>query len=420
MMKRVKKFMMVTFSMLFALAMYTSVYAVEIGNGVKESSDTSVLIPKGVTVKNSSRGDYGGPAIVYTYTIAPVTPATGAKVGDTPVEIGPTDGATLANNGQVTFQNEVITGVTNTGVEQKKNLQVNVDLTKFTKPGIYRYLITDTTTIEAMYGAGLTRPDDYDATRYLDVYIKYNDAGTDLIVGGYALSKTNVVTSDASTKDAGFVRTSETEEVGGETVYKGDVYRLYNLDIYKKVTGSMGDKTHTFPFSYTVQNYGLKYRPGYYMEGNLTTESSGTFQIADGNSYSFRGLNARATITLTETNDTSIAYDVLIEGKNVSTAATATTLVAESTVDPNGTKVLPVGAITDYEDENSIGDGTTPGSIDHEGVLNKNRTAIQYVNNAGDVSPTGIIFKYGPFALMIGFAMVLLVLRRRKQDIRDL
>ena len=52
--------------------------------------------------------------------------------------------------------------------------------------------------------------------------------------------------------------------------------------------------------------------------------------------------------------------------------------------------------------------------------MNKNRTAIQFVNNAGDVSPTGIIFKYGPFALMIGFAMVLLVLRRRKQDIRDL
>ena len=140
-------------------------------------------------VKNASRGDYGGPQLVYTYTIAPVEPVSGATVSGTPVEIGPAGGVTLADNGRVTFNNEVINGVTNTGAEQRENITVNTDITKFTKPEFTDMFLQILLNWMLCMEQTINRPDDYDTTRYLDVYIKYNEDGTSLIIGGYTLSK---------------------------------------------------------------------------------------------------------------------------------------------------------------------------------------------------------------------------------------
>ena len=93
----------------------------------------------------------------------------------------------MAENGQIVFSSELAHNVSTSGVEQKKNLTVNIDLTKFTKPGIYRYKIEDVTAIETLYNAGINRAEHYDNDRYLDVYIK-NNGENGLAVAGYTLN----------------------------------------------------------------------------------------------------------------------------------------------------------------------------------------------------------------------------------------
>ena len=430
----ISKMIAVIIAILLVTATTIPAYAAAIGNGTVTSTDTSVTIPKGISLKNTSMGTYYGPSITYTYTIAPQAPPSGTTITDAttgttlPVAAGPTGGATLGGGGTVTFSNPsyTISNMDDDGVESTQNLTVNIDLTKFQNPGIYRYIITDTTSIADLFDAGMVRPDDYDTTRYLDVYIKYNSTSSALTVGGYTLLKTNAGTADiATSKDTGFDRASEAP--AGQTE-KTDIYRSYNIRVEKHVQGDMGDRTNDFPFTFTIgNNDGKTYYYGKSTDSSQLTQSSATtqsFTLHDNETLYIRGLSPHATIAYTETNNTSETYKVTIMGK-ATASGSAWTLITpaadeQKPIAPNGTMSLTAGAITNYDTANRrAASGGNAATVATEASVTNYRD-VEFINLLGSVSPTGLVLRFAPFIILLAGAVTLItVFRRRRKTSSD-
>lgn len=411
--KLLKKITAAALSLLLIAASAVTVLAkTDIGSGNVTTNDTTLKIPKTVYCMNSSVGNYYGPEITYQYTIAPVEPVANAVVEQLPVVIGPDGGVVLQNEGKVSFSsNDRVDNVLPGGRETAPQyLILKTDLTKFVSPGIYRYKITDETTTSALFAAGITRPDTYQTERYLDVYIKNKTSGG-LEVAAYTLMKGNNITVTASDKDSGFNYDSESDE-------HTDIYRTFNIRIEKQVKGDMGDKTHPFPFTITINNKGKKYFCG--TDINNTSESnveSMTQNLTHGQVFYIRGLCPQASVGYSETNDTIDTYKVKIEGKSDPSQGAWEVLVAESDVEANGIKTLTPGKVTNYETVNSETDVT------NNAELTKYRD-VQYTNTLNSVSPTGVIIRIVPFVILIAGAVVLLIVIRRiragKKDTRSI
>lgn len=379
---------------LSVLLMATSfaAFADPIDDGTISTNSTELIIPKGITMKNDETGTYYSPNITYTYTIAPETPAAGAKVSGVDVVAGPTGGATLASS-SVAFTSAAVDNVTSTGKEITQNLTVNIDLTKFSQVGIYRYKLSDTTATSALFTAGITRKDNYNKDRYLDVYIKNGTSG--VAVAGYALSQENSAT--AGDKDGGFTKEYETTtDAGTGTVTENtDVYRTYNVKLEKQVTGDMGDKTHGFPFAVTVNNNSLTY----YSNGSAATGTSISTTLADGETLELKGLNPHATVGYIETNDTGSTYKVTINGKT-------STLVNEADVNSGSTATLAVGAVSAYDTDNS----NASVAVDSAAT---DYSQVKFINNLASISPTGVVLRYSPFILLLACAGALIIFASR-------
>ena len=104
-----------------------------------------------------------------------------------------------------------------------KSVTVNLQGVTFNKPGIYRYVITETATSQD----GITN--DTNTTRTLDVHVAYAAGSeTELKVTSYALHPSD----DSSKKANGFTNT----------------YATHNLTLEKQVTGATGTSTLSSPF----------------------------------------------------------------------------------------------------------------------------------------------------------------------------
>ncbi len=385
-----------------------TVGAVDIGDtGVVESTDTTLTIPKGISLINEVPGQYYSPTVTYSYTIAPQD-VSGVTITDDNnrsllVERGPVDGAALDNSGNVAFTSALSDFTDGNGTEKTENLTVNVDTTKFSKPGIFRYVITDTTADSALYNAGIVRPAGYDTTRYLDVYIQNNNSG--FKVTGYTLRTKN----DDGPKSQGFVTASE-------TAAKTDKYKTYNIELKKTVAGDMGDKNHEFPFAVALTNNNLNYKWG--KDAAALTDSSTTaltaVNLKHNDTLYIRGLSPKATVGYTETNDTQDTYRVKIDGKT-SESENLTPLVEESSVEKNSTMVLPVGAVTNYNtaNPNQGNTGYLP-PVTLASVTNYRE--VMFTNTLEAVSPTGLVLRFAPFIAMAVFGVVFLVIAHRKKS----
>ena len=372
--------------------------SVPIGNqGYVESNETALTIPKGVTMFNEVTGEYYHPNINYTFTIAPATPPTGATAqtgtGATAavaeVHTGIADAVSI---GSVPAFATGAKEMTAAGTEYTENLIINVDTTKFQKPGIYRYLITDTTSLADLYAAGVTRSSDYQTTRYLDVYIE-RDTDTTYKVSGYVLIKDNPVLNDNGNirKSVGFIAS---DQLGN------DSYHTYNVKLTKDVEGTMGDRTHSFPFAITVVNNNLNYlwAKNENDNANFASTALSSSVLKHNDFINIRGLSPHATVAYVETNDVDDIYRVKVTGDG-------TVLVAESPKQINETTALATTAVTDYDTEN------TNASINHVGVLTNAKDVI-YVNTMNAVSPTGVVTRFAPYLLILGAAIVLLAMKK--------
>jgi len=355
-------------------------------------------IPKSITVTGTAPKVYG-PTVTYSYDIVGVDITSGAPtVSDgisttaRPVKSGVTGGVTLST---VVFTSSEVALTNDTGSVTEK-LTATVDLTKFSYPGIYRYAITEATTnTAALYTAGVTRPTE-DAF-FLDVYIKNDTNGTNnLSVYGYVLLDTN--TNITSTDDP-------SHKVSALTT---DSYATMDISVTKSVTGNMGDKTNQFPFTIAVNNNPISGTNMSYYSGktnaNTTavTDASLTTSLKDGEVYVIKGLNPKATVTFTETNNTPDEYTVSVKDKADSLFVTAAAVTAGSN------KATSALAVSNYDTVNATAVTTVPTASDY--------SAITFINNLDAISPTGVALRYAPYLAMLGAGVVALPLSLRKKE----
>lgn len=400
------------------------VSAAEIGEGTVESDDTTVLIPKSINVTNPEDITVWTPAITYSYTIRGIQSQTGTTVTDAEghrvsVRQGPEGGAVLPT-GTVAFDSmEVVAN--GVGNEVEDNLEVNIDITKFEQPGIYRYEVKDVTETDTLAEVGIERNEDYDLIRYLDVYIIRDQDTGELKVSGYALTNgytldpnhtgypTESIESEVVGKSSGYVSRSEifddyTYDIEGESQMT-DTYDTYNVQITKQVTGDMGDTSHQFPFDIIIAGQGdVAYSHGKKAvadtDPDLTTGATDeaiSTTLANSEFYVLKGLSPLATVGVTETNDTYDGYTVTVMDENGDELVSDADAVAFE-----GEVELASFQVSDYEDPNVEAAANT-------------QNLNTFDNHLDNVSPTGVILASAPFLAMAGVGGAMLVAGKKKK-----
>ncbi len=250
-----------------------------------------------------------------------------------------------------------------------KSVTVNLQGVTFNKPGIYRYVITETATSQD----GITN--DTNTTRTLDVHVAYAAGSeTELKVTSYALHPSD----DSSKKANGFTNT----------------YTTHNLTLKKQVEGNQGDRNKYFKFTVSITNAvaGTKYDVACPSADNdsrnedkLTVGDDGTvtatYYLKDDQSITIKGLTGGTHYAITEESYSSDGY------------------TTANTVD--GTASLQGGTTGDE----------TMGIDSHE---------VVFTNHKEGIVPTGILIETGPYILMgavviIGLVALLATSRRRSR-----
>ncbi len=198
-------------------------------------------------------------------------------VGDTTV----TEGASGADTAVVWKDNA-------SGNEKyaKKTLTLDFSNVQFTEPGVYRYIITETGSNQAVTndtgvtGTGNTK-------RTLDVYVEdYNDfynkladktgytapSGKELFINGYVLYEGEHITAPSA---------ADTTASGKSSSYTNS-YETYDLTFGKTVTGNQGSKDKYFEFTVNIQDAvaGTKYDVSYQEDNDAnTTDGNADKQI---------------------------------------------------------------------------------------------------------------------------------------------
>ena len=279
------------------------------------------------------------PNTTFEFTITPGT-ADGA------IYAGPAGGVTMAGSTLTATPDDATLAATDVEIGK---LALEFDITKFTAPGVYRYKIQET----AGSYDGIT----YDEGEYLlDVYIVY-DINGDLELAG---SETIIAGEKQGFSDEGELCDVVITNLYGvdEDGNPDPLNPTSSLTITKTVTGNQGDKNKDFTFTITVTGEtGEKYKIG--ADGTLTSGTSGTFTLKNGESIVITGL---------DDNDTYVVAEDDYSGEGYTTTV--------------------------------VGDET--GTIDED-------TTIAYTNDKEVSAPTGIIMNIAPYIMFVLLAVVVAV-----------
>ena len=408
---------------------------------------SSIEIPKDIVIYNTDGSTVYAPNITYTYTVS--QGSAGKTVTDKAnksavTKAGPAGGlfikgnATNATAGQTADLQFGDTETTSAATESSKlnvaigsakkvtaSLTVTFDTSKFVDtnqnkvPGIYRYKLTEALASGSTYEtSGVTKGTASD-DRYLDVYVKWNDAGDDLEVYGLTMFATDVDISYKEGKSipdfklTGYDVSSEEAIKSANSENGVDVYKTYNLEVKKKVTGVLSDKTHEFPFYVSLSETSATGVEFYATSstsdaptGTLTFSSNAytlntnygnTLMLKNGDNVKFIGLPLTTTATVGEKDDTADTYSASAKANTNAGTNQVLTLTNNTSVK---TWVTTENAIT-----SASGD-------------NKATNTVEFTNNLDSPSPTGVILRFAPYIAMIVFAGLLLALsfRRRRDD----
>ena len=366
------------------------------------SNGTSFDIEKEIMLYNDENVKVYGPGITYNYTVAPSDLA--GKVTDSDndsivVKKG-VEGGVVLTDPTAEFEKNAPVDVNSEGVAIKGKFTAKVELEKFKAAGVYRFAVKETKPDE--FGdVGMSRPDGYDDTRYLDVYIgNAKEGGFEVI--GYILFAKDI----ESGKTTGFV-----DAIGSGEASTGhaDKYYTYNYSITKLITGTLADKTHPFPFKLTTAGAADGQKFSVTSTGTLQfgveedVAKIGTdvgVQLADNMTITIKGLPANTTFNVTESNDSPDVYHVSIADNAkeeaiadaVDVDAGTDTAIAEDNV-----------ALTDYTADQTVAPTAA-------------FTGTTFTNTLNDVSPTNVVTRYAPFLFIIAAAILLLVFMRRRKS----
>lgn len=405
----------------------------------------TITIMKELKVYNTTGGNIYLPTIGYTYTITAEEVAQDTTVTDSGDHQGIVYTGVLAaldattktiafnSTTSVTYNNDGTADTTaiaqpvvaaTTGTDYYGAFQITVTPSAFPHPGIYRYKITEAEdATNTLAKAGVVHQDstDYESVRYLDVYVRKAveadvTAGNatnvgDLVVYGYVMWS-----PDSQTEDTSITKTPNVAKTNGwvgET--GGDEYNTYNLVVTKDIIGAWAEVGHQFPFQVVFTSPNATAATIYYSATNgiptsattatlssaaATTigalNNTSTLKLTKDGSVTFYGIPAGVTATVQENNDT---YDVY-SASAVITAATAQTYTANQ-VQAGASATIITG----------LDNATT---TDEVGTAD---TTVAWTNEINIVSPTGVVIRIAPYALMLAAGVtlfIILAVRRRK------
>ena len=251
----------------------------------------------------------------------------------------------------------------------QKSVSITLPNTSFTKPGVYRYEITEKTDNPL---PGVTY--DPDSIRYLDVFVVADESDV-LHVQNYVFRKaaTNIgldgkYVSNPDEKSSGYINT----------------LTQYDFDFSKTISGNQGDKNKRFDFTLNITGA----NPGVYpveandVTGNPTTitvdangTATGVYSLTNGSTVQVIGLNAGAICTVTEDADDYTATHSLDGAEAVTGDSSGAVTLADS---------------------------------DH---------SVAFTNTRNGIIPTGVIMTIAPFAIGICVfgAIIIFIISRRKR-----
>ena len=424
--------------------------------GVYTAVGNKVTLDKEIIIFNTRSTDTVVylPNIKYEYAVTAVDVADGkyitdeyelkGAINDGVSEAAPTaksfvefsNTAGISGTGMTAITDKYVT-TTSSGVAAKGTFDLQFDPSKFSKPGVYRYKVTET--IADDYSrplAGVTNTD-YNADRYLDVYVQ-NAADGGYEIYGYVLfedAKDTAFTADPGTpikaKTNGFVSDKFDD---GQTAYSKteksvDIYETSNVKIQKVITGTMADKTHEFPFEATLKNTTIKKNPivcyvKVAKDGTeTTTASSNPTTMTDGEGK----IGAASADGGLKLKDGEFIYVYGVPGKEAASSTGTTTALVKEFNDT--AEVYTVSAT--YNDTAKQVKTDTAAAADsvqmkasEKAEYNEAQTlqiaSVQDVavvtNKLNAISPTNVVMRFAPYLFILGGAMLLLFASRRRRS----
>jgi len=263
----------------FAALVMTGAMVASIFSFSAFAEDTKATAIKTTTFNKSvtTDGNTYMPATTFTFTVD-----NGAAIADyngQPVYEGVTGGVSVNS---IAYQ--ALDGLTSGTTKQGT---LTYDASKFTKPGIYHYTLTE---VNGGY-EGIN----YDTTAR-DLYVYVQNAATagtyEVYAGELAL---NGAKNDTFTNNYG----------------NGDNDSTHDLTVTKSVTGAQGDANKEFNFTVTVngaagENY--KFAVNGTVVAPLVSGTQASFTLKSGQSAQIYGLSATDKYTITETDANSDGY----------------------------------------------------------------------------------------------------------------
>ena len=252
----------------------------------------------------------------------------------------------------------------------QKSVSITLPNTSFTKPGVYRYEISETNSNLP----GVTY--DSNPTRYLDVFV-VADKNDMLSVSKYVFRKaaTNIGT------DGKYVTNSDEKSAG----YINELTQ-YDFEFSKTIAGNQGDKNKRFAFTlnisganpgtYPVETIDVTGNPTFITIGDGGSEEA-RYSLTDGSRVKIIGLNAGAVCTVTEDAEGYTATHSLDGGEAVSGASSGTITLADS------------------------------------------NHSVAFTNTRNGIIPTGVIMTIAPFAIgicLFGAVIIFIICRRKRRN----
>lgn len=257
------------------------------------------------------------PNTSFTFSIANGQGTTKIENGKTVVVYGGVTGGAFFSTGEDTISFAP-------GDALSKNTQIQLDVSRFTTPGVYRYIITEN---EGNYD-GMS----YDtATYYLDVYVVNGAKGLEI--------------QAATTLKAGETDAKQ------ELVFTNG-YETNNVTLKKIVAGNQADMNKKFRFTVTIHGDEGEMFTSNQMDaqGNVVTLASDEetiIELGHNETITFYGLSQEDTYTIVEDDYTQDGYVTTVNGEE-SLDASGDTANADAMVTFTNTKEVttPTGIMT--------------------------------------------------------------------------
>lgn len=408
--------------------------------------DDTVKIYKEITAYNPEPVTVNAPTVTYNYTIGAATVAAGTTVKDNASRHNQVNSADVnvtvavkAGVGTPTITGTAAGALAITPTNQLKaskygtanRFELTVDFssvnwaTTGTGAGVYRYEITETTTIADKNAAGIADGNNAaDDKLYMDVYV--DGSGN---IYGYVLFTNNSsidgsTSEDTASTDAGkvdgFVDDANEHVYTSSDESTADKYYTFNLEVSKDVQNDAYavSTAHQFPFDITFANTNVTANvlPKVTKTGTATlTIPSIPAPIAN---FSFDGTAATPTNNLTIADDAVISFvgipcgtTVTIKEKNDVVGVTYSAGITNA--DTNGDAKF---ISTNEESNNAVVNcGATHLAKATENHTDSAGKVVTFTNTLVQISPTGVALRVAPYVLMLSVGMILVLFSRRRK-----